>query len=300
MSRSAMSAPMPYKDAEKKNANARTWYATNRERIRAKDRAKKLAAKPKRDCVACGDPIPAARRRDAKYCSDECTRAEWYDDCVVCGQPKPPGLRPHAKYCSPLCKSRSPSTRAAVKRWAQKNPEKRRASYRAYYMANLEEQREKGRAYYHANPERARENWLRYREANPEKVRAIYANYDAKRDREERRAWARANYAANREKIRERSRPVELRYAKANPHRQRERDRLRRANGGRITSAEWEARLAEYDGRCAYCGEPGSTMDHVVPLIRGGPHTIENVVPACSRCNSSKGSKLMSEWRSNG
>jgi 5-methylcytosine-specific restriction endonuclease McrA len=69
-------------------------------------------------------------------------------------------------------------------------------------------------------------------------------------------------------------------------------------NGGRgITTGEWQAIKAEQGHRCAYCGTPSQrlTMDHVVPLIRGGRHEASNIVAACRRCNAVKGPKLLSE-----
>ena len=53
---------------------------------------------------------------------------------------------------------------------------------------------------------------------------------------------------------------------------------------------------------CCYCEAPfteNSAMhiDHIIPLARGGTHHPENLAPACQRCNSSKHSKLLSEWR---
>lgn len=48
---------------------------------------------------------------------------------------------------------------------------------------------------------------------------------------------------------------------------------------------------------CTYCGGPGGTVDHVIPLSRGGAHAEGNLVPACKPCNSSKGDKLLIEWR---
>ena len=51
---------------------------------------------------------------------------------------------------------------------------------------------------------------------------------------------------------------------------------------------------------CTYCDEPieaeTSIGDHVIPLSRGGSHTVDNLVPACLSCNSSKCDKLLSEW----
>jgi 5-methylcytosine-specific restriction endonuclease McrA len=64
-----------------------------------------------------------------------------------------------------------------------------------------------------------------------------------------------------------------------------------------LTSTEWLAILAEANGHCAYCGKEAKlTLDHVVPLARGGKHSKDNVVPACNHCNCSKGKKTVEEW----
>jgi 5-methylcytosine-specific restriction endonuclease McrA len=39
---------------------------------------------------------------------------------------------------------------------------------------------------------------------------------------------------------------------------------------------------------CQYCGSAAENVDHVIPRSRGGPHSWENVVAACRRCNSKK------------
>ena len=52
----------------------------------------------------------------------------------------------------------------------------------------------------------------------------------------------------------------------------------------------WKRKCAA--GTCYYCKRelsPGElTMDHIVPLIRGGKSTRNNVVPACKECNNKK------------
>lgn len=71
----------------------------------------------------------------------------------------------------------------------------------------------------------------------------------------------------------------------------------------RMENGEWGAlRSAVYarDGyACVYCGEGGKRLecDHVVPLSRGGPTTLANLVTACRDCNRSKGAKTPAEWR---
>lgn len=53
------------------------------------------------------------------------------------------------------------------------------------------------------------------------------------------------------------------------------------------------------DNRCQYCGRRFTaselSLDHVVPVSRGGRSSWENVVCACLPCNVRKGNKLLSE-----
>lgn len=48
-------------------------------------------------------------------------------------------------------------------------------------------------------------------------------------------------------------------------------------------------------GKCGYCGRAGSTIDHIIPRAKGGQHTWENTVLACSPCNSAKADKTLAE-----
>ena len=61
----------------------------------------------------------------------------------------------------------------------------------------------------------------------------------------------------------------------------------------------WRNRIAA--GTCHYCGAKCApaelTLDHVVPLIRGGRTTRGNCVPACKECNTRKRDLLPIEWQ---
>lgn len=48
---------------------------------------------------------------------------------------------------------------------------------------------------------------------------------------------------------------------------------------------------------CSYCSNQATTIDHVIPLIRGGTNFEGNLAPACRSCNSSKNQWLLTEWR---
>ena len=64
-------------------------------------------------------------------------------------------------------------------------------------------------------------------------------------------------------------------------------------------SAWWRRRIAA--GVCHYCrrsvGSKALTLDHVVPLVRGGRSIRVNMVPACKECNNKKQSLLAWEWQ---
>lgn len=61
----------------------------------------------------------------------------------------------------------------------------------------------------------------------------------------------------------------------------------------------WKNRLAS--GICHYCGgrflPKELTLDHVVPVSRGGKSTRGNCVPACKDCNNKKKHLLPMEWQ---
>jgi 5-methylcytosine-specific restriction endonuclease McrA len=53
--------------------------------------------------------------------------------------------------------------------------------------------------------------------------------------------------------------------------------------------------FARDSSRCQYCGAAAENLDHVIPRSKGGPHTWENVVAACRRCNTRKEDRLPHE-----
>lgn len=60
----------------------------------------------------------------------------------------------------------------------------------------------------------------------------------------------------------------------------------------------WKRKCAA--GICYFCGKKFSpdklTMDHIVPIIRGGKSVRTNLVPACKECNNKKKYLLPTEW----
>lgn len=144
----------------------------------------------------------------------------------------------------------------------------------AWYRANTEASKAYQAAYRAPRRAIAQRRSAEWRAANPERVLA--GN----------RRW----YAEHADQVREYRR----RYRVAN------RDKIRALNNRRkatqrgvevndLTAEQWTDIKAAFDQRCAYCGKRRRlTMDHVVPLAKGGHHTAANIVPACQPCNSRK------------
>lgn len=238
---------------------------------------------------------------------------------------------PKSKYCEPC---RAVARKVWRQNYEQKNRDKVLESRRAYKLRNREAILEKGRAYardrYSADPEKALERCKQWRSDNAELVKALNrAGYERRkrdpayreRNRERCRAWYLKNHERvavsrrkNIERIREQRRrrdaenptaPREAlrRWCAANPDKVREYRHRRRARlldgcSPGVTGEQWREICRAHGQRCAYCGTLAKlTVDHVIPVSRGGKDEPSNVVPACSSCNSSKGTKLLSEWR---
>lgn len=143
-----------------------------------------------------------------------------------------------------------------------KTPEgraKKKANRAAYYAAH----REEARAYAREHP-------------------GSQSGDRHKRSKAERMAEWRAS---NPEKAKEAS----VRQAKTR------RARIRGATVADLTRQQWVAILEAYNLSCAYCNEPLTkvTVDHVLPISKGGGHTATNVVPACPSCNLRKATKII-------
>lgn len=56
----------------------------------------------------------------------------------------------------------------------------------------------------------------------------------------------------------------------------------------------------EWFRECAYCGykerNKEMTVDHIIPLAKGGSDSFYNQIPACRSCNVSKGDKPVRQW----
>jgi 5-methylcytosine-specific restriction endonuclease McrA len=73
-------------------------------------------------------------------------------------------------------------------------------------------------------------------------------------------------------------------------YRKASRDKRRR-HCDRMTDEQRAAVMELFDGQCAYCCQPATVFDHVLPVVADGPTEQGNMVPACVACNGRKGSR---------
>jgi len=64
-----------------------------------------------------------------------------------------------------------------------------------------------------------------------------------------------------------------------------------------LTIKQWEQIKEDFNNKCAYCGkELPLQQEHFKALSKGGEYTINNIIPACQKCNVSKKDKDFNDW----
>ena len=179
-----------------------------------------------------------------------------------------------------------------ARRWRLNNPESARAASR---RNDLKRRGTLG-AYLAATRDHRLKRNAEYRQCNQDRIKAYNAQY--RLDNKDAQAVRVAKcYAAKSEHYREKGRL----WKQANPDMVKAMQHNRRArilgNGGKYTAKQWQALKAKYDYRCLMCQrqEPHIrlTVDHVIPVSKGGSSDISNLEPLCKSCNSKKHRKLL-------
>lgn len=183
--------------------------------------------------------------------------------------------------------------------WRLKHPGYMRAYGRSYHRQNYPRLRRQKVAYARARYAEKRAERLAWVAENRPLLQLLRRRRRAAAERHKQdliRAWR----AANRDQVNaqatawRRANPDKIRIRNlAHKHRRRA---LKRGAGG--SGIDRAAAVVIWGGRCAYCGcvlvHP--TLDHIIPLSRGGDNHPENLAPACAGCNASKSSRLLAEW----
>jgi hypothetical protein len=276
-----------------------THYARNRERILAARKQRYLQKRPCREC----------------------------ERCVVCGGAMPVSTRADAKYCSTLCRSRSRGPVEKAEYWR---------TYYTRHKDRLRSSRSERRAQHKTRPKpRACRQCSKI--FTPKRDRAVFCSRTCigqarVRQPEQENARRRAKSAQRRECIPVRQcawcgrtykplrrstsrwcseRCMADRWAKDHPDVRRAAKARRRARLCGVTT-EHISPLEVFtrdNWTCRLCLKPTPqrligtrsprrpTIDHILPVSKGGPHTYQNVQCACSQCNCRKSARIRGQFR---
>jgi 5-methylcytosine-specific restriction endonuclease McrA len=196
---------------------------------------------------------------------------------------------PHSATC-PKCEQEKAATTDHFYfrsgRLIRKCRECSKAAFRAYYAeckdqmlsrihraraGNLEFHRERDKDYYRRHLAAKKQRAAEYRRKNPEKVATANKEWRAKNPKQ---------YDPLRNAV------------------QTHKRRARLCRGAGFSASDIETQRDAQEGRCYYCRDPAAklTIEHFVPLSRGGANEPRNIVLACGPCNYRKGPKLPWEW----
>ncbi len=244
--------------------------------------------------------------------------------CTKCGEDRPlelftrdksreDGLFPHCKICRKADKhqyylAHKEQIFDYSQQWHKNNPNESKAIKKRYRDSHKEEIALQIQEARRANPDRfkAKSRRAYYKNhdrtlARQREYRILYPNRGKERYRKHRAAFrdqlnerSRQWYAAHSEIHNQRSRD----WARRNPQKRLSYVHTRRArrldNGGRYTLDQWEELKQLYGFKCLCCGEVKPlTIDHVIPIAKGGSNDISNIQPLCMRCNRSKATKTI-------
>lgn len=177
--------------------------------------------------------------------------------CKVCKKEKEEFEFNKRKECR-KCHSES------VRQWKLRNKEKDKEHQKKWRKENKEKKNLITKIWQSLNLDKHRESSKRYYKNNPEKVKLANKAYEKKN-------------------------PEVRRAIKFNR-------RAREENAeGSISSDDWIRLCNKYGNKCLCCGRSDVklTLDHVIPLAKGGSNMIENAQPLCASCNSKKHTKII-------
>jgi 5-methylcytosine-specific restriction endonuclease McrA len=201
--------------------------------------------------------------------------------------------------------------KASTKKWVAKSKGKLADYMRKYRAANKERMKELDRKAYEKKRELHPE---RIRESNRKSAAKKRAEFEATATPEQKKelrekinarhtAWTERQGEERKEKVRKKNRE----YGKTEHGRlvrricAARREALLYKAEGDFTEAEWLKILEDSGNKCTYCGKEFSkdcqaTIDHMVPLSRGGSNYASNLTPACASCNTRKKNKTPEEY----
>ena len=177
--------------------------------------------------------------------------------------------------------------RERCRRWTTTHKEEKRAYLAEYRRTHNKELR----AYWDKYYQEHRDELLAYQKAY--RLKKLQNPTWVAKDRAKQRAFVETNAERCKEYARKYRRTLKGKATTA--RRGAKRRAALDATECTLTADEWQSILERNKHKCYWCGKKSKklTMDHVIPLSKGGRHVKENIVPACRSCNSKKADKIL-------
>lgn len=179
------------------------------------------------------------------------------------------------------------------------------------YLANTEKYKQEHKEYYESHKEQALDYSKKWKLEHPERTKELNKQ-SAEKCRDKRLVKQSAYRQVHREELKGKSRQyyqdnlqqcIKTRARWNREHRnvltfvtQQYRSKKKQLVCT-LTLEQWEDTKRQFDNKCAYCGRDlPLAQDHFIAVWNGGHFTQENILPACTSCNTSKSNRNFSEW----
>lgn len=215
----------------------------------------------------------------SQYCNGESNGKMNYKTCTKCGLKLEATNENFAKQKNGLYGLYA-SCKKCMKKWRDERKDIKKEYDKIYNKENSEWIKERSKNYYYSNHDIIKEKNREKSATLEHKIkRKKYLATRKDRDRELSRLWA----ENNRERLRE--------LKKNRYHREKS------VKQG-FTIEDWEKCKEYFCNCCAYCGiyDENLTQDHFIPVSKDGGYVLENMIPACRSCNSSKWNTDFVDW----
>lgn len=203
------------------------------------------------------------------------------------------GLSSKCKNCyKAYCKDNKEKLYAKNHRHYEKNIDHLKSSQKEWRENNKAHIKQRTKHYHEENKDRIHEYQNQYRDNN----RRLLAD-KAKEWRDQNRDKVQRYLDANKER-----RAHNLKnWSLNNKASITKYSQVRRARKAKLESSfsteQWRECCKQFDYVCAYCGKAKKLVqEHFIALTLGGEYTINNIIPSCSNCNSSKKNKKFFDW----
>lgn len=220
------------------------------------------------------------------------------------------GLRSECKICRKKYTDSRSKERKEYRSKYRATHKKELREYAIIYYANHKKERDEyyakhreeilaDKADYYAKHKKESHDWsVEYYKLNRDRIISRVSKYAT--EHKDNVIIYKANwYAKNKEKLHIRNAEWKINNKDKVAAYVKNRDLLEHNSGKGISLQDWKDILDKYGNRCLACGATdGLSIDHIIPLFKGGTHDPSNIQPLCLPCNVKKGTKTI-DYRPN-